>query len=51
MLSDMAEHGKIDREVLGLFREALAEKGDDIHLFSTQNQECREMREAENTLT
>lgn len=51
VLSDMAEHGKIDREVLGLFREALAEKGDDIHLFSTQNQECREMREAENTLT
>jgi len=34
ILNDMAEHGKIDQEILGLFREAVAEKGDDFRLFS-----------------
>ncbi len=33
VLADMAEQGKVDKEVLGLFREALAEKGEDIQLF------------------
>lgn len=33
VLEDMADEGKIDKEVLGLFREALAERGGDIQLF------------------
>jgi len=39
VLEEMVEQGKVDREVLGLFREALAEKGDDIQLFYHQSRE------------
>jgi HD-GYP domain-containing protein (c-di-GMP phosphodiesterase class II) len=34
VLTDMAKKGKIDQEVLELFKEAVAEKGDDLRLFS-----------------
>jgi response regulator RpfG family c-di-GMP phosphodiesterase len=37
VLADMADQGKIDKELLELFRKALAEKGNDLRLFSTRN--------------
>ena len=37
VLDDMADEGKIDREVLGLFKEALAENNGQIHLISGQD--------------
>lgn len=38
VLDDMAGQGKIDRDVLSLFKEALRERGDDVHLFMFSNE-------------
>lgn len=42
VLEDMADEGKIDKEVLGLFREALAESGGDIQLFYQREEDAEE---------
>ena len=33
VLDDMASQGKVDKAILQLFKEALKEHGDDVHLF------------------
>lgn len=37
VLDDMAQEGKVDKEVLRLFKEALSEMGDDIQLLMSAN--------------
>lgn len=43
VLDDMAAHGKIDKEILELFKEALKEMGEDVHLlmFTHEREEGR----------
>ena len=42
VLDDMASNGKIDKNILELFKEALHEKGDDVHLFMFSNERAEE---------
>lgn len=42
VLDDMADQGKIDKNILELFKEALHEMGDDVHLFMFSNERAEE---------
>ena len=42
VLDDMASHGKVDKNILGLFKEALSEMGENVHLFMFSNEHAEE---------
>ena len=42
VLDDMASHGKMDKNILELFKEALKEMGDDVHLFMFSSEQTGE---------
>lgn len=42
VLDDMASQGKVDKDILELFKEALKEMGDNVHLFMFSNERAEE---------